>query len=59
MDLRWGILAGYGPLFLEGLWTTITLTIVHRRRPAARRVARADQQLARAPQPRRHCSRCH
>ena len=28
MDLRWGILAGYGPLFLEGLWTTITLTIV-------------------------------
>jgi polar amino acid transport system permease protein len=28
MDLRWGILAGYGPLFLEGLWTTIMLTIV-------------------------------
>jgi polar amino acid transport system permease protein len=28
MDLRWGILAGYGPLFLAGLWTTIELTIV-------------------------------
>ena len=28
MDLRWSILAGYGPLFLEGLWTTIELTIV-------------------------------
>jgi len=28
MDLRWSILAGYGPLFLEGLWTTIMLTIV-------------------------------
>ena len=28
MDLRWEILAGYGPLFLAGLWTTIELTIV-------------------------------
>ncbi|WP_280150802.1 amino acid ABC transporter permease [Piscinibacter sp. XHJ-5] len=28
MDLRWGILAGYGPLFAEGLWATIELTIV-------------------------------
>ena len=28
MDLRWDILAGYGPLFLEGLWTTIELTLV-------------------------------
>jgi polar amino acid transport system permease protein len=28
MDLRWEILAGYGPLFLGGLWTTIQLTIV-------------------------------
>ena len=28
MDLRWNILAGYGPLFLEGLWTTIELSIV-------------------------------
>ena len=28
MDLRWNILAGYGPLFLEGLITTIELTIV-------------------------------
>ena len=28
MDLRWGILAGYGPLFVSGLWMTIQLTIV-------------------------------
>jgi polar amino acid transport system permease protein len=28
MDLRWGILAGYGPLFWEGLLATIELTIV-------------------------------
>ena len=28
MDLRWNILAGYGPLFLSGLWTTIELTLV-------------------------------
>jgi polar amino acid transport system permease protein len=28
MDLRWEILAGYGPLFLAGLWMTIKLTIV-------------------------------
>ena len=28
MDLRWEILAGYGPLFLNGLWMTIQLTIV-------------------------------
>jgi polar amino acid transport system permease protein len=28
MDLRWEILAGYGPLFVSGLWTTIQLTIV-------------------------------
>jgi polar amino acid transport system permease protein len=28
VDLRWSILAGYGPLFLEGLITTIELTIV-------------------------------
>ena len=28
MDLRWGILAGYGPLFVAGLWMTIKLTIV-------------------------------
>jgi polar amino acid transport system permease protein len=28
VDLRWEILAGYGPLFLNGLWTTIQLTIV-------------------------------
>ncbi len=28
MDLRWGILAGYGPLFVSGLWTTVQLTIV-------------------------------
>ena len=28
MDLRWDILAGYGPLFIEGLWITIELTIV-------------------------------
>ena len=27
-DLRWDILAGYGPLFVEGLWTTVELTIV-------------------------------
>ena len=28
MDLRWEILAGYGPLFVSGLWMTIQLTIV-------------------------------
>ena len=28
MDLRWEILAGYGPLFATGLWMTIKLTIV-------------------------------
>jgi polar amino acid transport system permease protein len=28
MDLRWEILAGYGPLFVNGLWMTIKLTIV-------------------------------
>ena len=28
MDLRWEILAGYGPLFLSGVWMTIQLTLV-------------------------------
>lgn len=28
MDLRWEILAGYGPLFVDGLWMTIKLTLV-------------------------------
>jgi polar amino acid transport system permease protein len=28
MGLRWEILAGYGPLFLAGLWTTIELTLI-------------------------------
>ena len=28
MDLRWDILAGYGPLFLQGLWITVQLTLV-------------------------------
>lgn len=28
MDLRWEILAGYGPLFAAGIWMTIQLTIV-------------------------------
>lgn len=28
MGLRWEILAGYGPLFLAGLWTTIQLALV-------------------------------
>jgi polar amino acid transport system permease protein len=28
MDLRWGILAGYGPLFLQGLLMTVMLTVV-------------------------------
>jgi polar amino acid transport system permease protein len=28
MDLRWEILAGYGPLFVSGLLTTIELTVV-------------------------------
>lgn len=28
MDLRWEILAGYGPLFAAGLWMTIQLTVV-------------------------------
>ena len=28
MDLRWSILAGYGPLFAAGLLMTIQLTLV-------------------------------
>jgi polar amino acid transport system permease protein len=28
VDLRWSILAGYGPLFLEGLWMTVKLTVI-------------------------------
>jgi polar amino acid transport system permease protein len=28
MDLRWGILTGYMPLFISGLWTTLELTLV-------------------------------
>jgi polar amino acid transport system permease protein len=28
VDLRWGILAGYGPLFVSGLWMTVQLTLV-------------------------------
>jgi polar amino acid transport system permease protein len=28
MDLRWNILAGYGPLFLSGLLTTLQLTVI-------------------------------
>jgi polar amino acid transport system permease protein len=28
MDLRWGILAGYGPLFVQGLLMTVLLTVV-------------------------------
>ncbi len=28
MDLRWEILAGYGPLFVSGLWMTLQLTVV-------------------------------
>jgi polar amino acid transport system permease protein len=28
VDLRWQILAGYGPLFTAGLWMTIQLTLV-------------------------------
>ena len=28
MDLRWEILAGYLPLFVSGVWTTIELTLV-------------------------------
>ena len=28
LDLRWGILAGYGPLFLAGVWMTLQLTVV-------------------------------
>jgi polar amino acid transport system permease protein len=28
VDLRWEILAGYGPLFVSGLWMTIELTLV-------------------------------
>jgi polar amino acid transport system permease protein len=27
-DLRWSILSGYGPLFLQGLWMTLGLTAV-------------------------------
>ena len=28
MDFRWDILTGYGPLFLQGLWMTLQLTII-------------------------------
>lgn len=28
MDLRWEILAGYGPLFVDAFWTTVRLTAV-------------------------------
>ncbi|MCU0952133.1 MAG: amino acid ABC transporter permease [Burkholderiaceae bacterium] len=28
MDFRWEILAGYGPLFVQGLWMTVQLTVV-------------------------------
>ena len=28
MDLRWEILAGYGPLFMSGLWMTVKLALV-------------------------------
>jgi polar amino acid transport system permease protein len=28
MDLRWGILSGYMPLFISGLWMTVQLTLV-------------------------------
>jgi polar amino acid transport system permease protein len=28
VDLRWEILAGYGPLFVAGLWMTLQLTLV-------------------------------
>lgn len=28
LDLRWGILAAYGPLFVAGFWMTLQLTIV-------------------------------
>jgi polar amino acid transport system permease protein len=28
VDLRWEILAGYGPLFVSGLWMTVKLTII-------------------------------
>lgn len=28
MDLRWEILAGYGPLFASGVWMTVKLTLV-------------------------------
>jgi polar amino acid transport system permease protein len=28
VDLRWDILAGYGPLFVQGLWATVQLTLV-------------------------------
>ncbi len=28
MDLRWEILAGYGPLFVSGLWMTVQLTVI-------------------------------
>lgn len=27
-DLRWDILVGYGPLFVEGLWMTVQLTVI-------------------------------
>jgi polar amino acid transport system permease protein len=28
LDLRWDILAGYGPLFVQGLWMTVQLTVI-------------------------------
>ena len=28
MDLRWEILAGYGPLFASGLLMTVELTVI-------------------------------
>lgn len=28
MDFRWEVLAGYGPLFLTGLWMTVQLTVI-------------------------------
>src|SRR5689334_11777161 len=28
MDWRWEILAGYGPLFAQGLWMTVQLAVI-------------------------------
>ncbi|MBT0569083.1 amino acid ABC transporter permease [Curvibacter sp. CHRR-16] len=28
MNMRWDILAGYGPLFVQGLWMTVQLTVI-------------------------------